>query len=319
MIRSTGVALRPVGAQQSSATASASGKVGRIEREAKLLGRSRQPRQVAVAAAWAGRSRSARSRTGPGHARRSGRATLIVSASSGDDPAADPDHGRPLLPPSSTSRSASALVQRLLVLGLGVRVGHDPAADLVADAVPLDQHRPDRDVEAAVAAPAEVADRPGVEAPPGRFQLVDDLHGPDLRGPGDRAAGEDRADHVDRPGLRPQPPLDRRDQVMDLGEALDRQRLDDPDRAVPADPAQVVALQVDDHRQLGPVLGARAASSAASRRSSSAVCAARPRPLDRPGHQPVAPRLVEPLGAGADDGQVVPRGERPRTGRGSAP
>ena len=52
-----------------------------------------------------------------------------------------------------------------------------------------------------------------------------------------------------------EPALDRRDQVVDLGEALDGQRIDDPDRAVPADPAQVVAFQVDDHGQLGPVLG----------------------------------------------------------------
>ena len=52
-----------------------------------------------------------------------------------------------------------------------------------------------------------------------------------------------------------EPPLDGGDEVVDLGEALDGQRIDDPDRAVTADPAQVVAFEVHDHRQLGAVLG----------------------------------------------------------------
>ena len=49
------------------------------------------------------------------------------------------------------------------------------------------------------------------------LELVDDLHGTDLGGARDRAAGKQGPDHVDGAGLRPQPPLDRRDQVVDLG------------------------------------------------------------------------------------------------------
>ena len=42
---------------------------------------------------------------------------------------------------------------------------------------------------------------------------------------------------------------------MYLGERLDAQSVADDDRAILADAAQVVALEVDDHGQLGAVLG----------------------------------------------------------------
>jgi len=61
---------------------------------------------------------------------------------------------------------------------------------------------------------------------------------------------------VDRSGVGPQAPLDGGDQVVHLGEALNRERIGDADRPEAADPAQVVPLEVDDHRQLGAVLGA---------------------------------------------------------------
>ena len=43
--------------------------------------------------------------------------------------------------------------------------------------------------------------------------------------------------------------------MHDVAVALDRHEVDDLDRARPADPAQVVAAQVDQHQVLGPLLG----------------------------------------------------------------
>ena len=57
---------------------------------------------------------------------------------------------------------------------------------------PAHDHRADRDVQRHRAVEADVADRPGVDAARRRLQLVDDLHRPDLRRPGDRAAGKRR-------------------------------------------------------------------------------------------------------------------------------
>ena len=191
------------------------------------------------------------------------------------------------------------------------------AAHLKAGAIAFNQDRPDRDVECARSAAAEVADRTGVEAAPVRLELVDDLHGADLGGTGDRAAGKDGANHVDRPGAGPDSPFDRGDQMMDLGKRFDLHRVEDHDRAVLADATQVVALQVDDHRQLGAVFG-RIPQLVGEPRVLVGIAAARPGPFDRPRDHPVAPRLVKPLRACRDDGQVVPvqkRRERRRAGR----
>ena len=100
-----------------------------------------------------------------------------------------------------------------------------------------------------------VADRAGIQAAPVGLQLVDDLHGADLRRAGDRAAGEHGADDVVRPGAGPEPAFHRGDQVVHLGERLDAQGVAHDDRAISADAAQVVAFEVHDHGQLGAVLG----------------------------------------------------------------
>src|SRR5215469_17003481 len=67
-----------------------------------------------------------------------------------------PDH-RSILPAFEDLLHAPALGQRLLVFGLGVGVGDDPAADLIAGPIPLDEDGPDRDVEPAGSTPTEVA------------------------------------------------------------------------------------------------------------------------------------------------------------------
>ena len=151
-----------------------------------------------------GRPRSGGSRRGRGRVRRSGRATLMLPGRRrGGSCLSDPDHDV-----ASRRLRWTRLIPRPLwrvsrYSSLGVGVGDDPAADLVGDAVPFDQHRPDGDVEGGQTAPTlEVADGPGVHAPAVGLEFVDDLHRPDLGGAGDRAAGEQGADDVDRPDAR---------------------------------------------------------------------------------------------------------------------
>src|SRR5262249_48462035 len=144
----------------------------------------------------------------------------------------------------------------------------------------------DQYVEPAGPALTVIAERPRVGRSPVRLELVDDLHGADFGRAGDRAPREGRADHIDRPRAGPQAALDRGYQVVDLGVALDRLGLRHHDRPISADAPQVVALQVDDHRQLGAVLVAGLELIAQAR----VLLRGRPpgpRPLDGPGNDPV--------------------------------
>ena len=146
------------------------------------------------------------------------------------------------------------LVERLLVLPLRVRVGHDASAHLEVAPAPLDDEGADRDVRVDGAPEGEVADGASVDAAAGGLQLGDDLHGPHLRGPGDGAAGPGGPQQVDRSQAGSQAPDHRRDQVVHGGVALDPAQLGDLDRVVAADLREVVAEEVHDHDVLGPVL-----------------------------------------------------------------
>ncbi len=70
---------------------------------------------------------------------------------------------------------------------------------------------------------------------------------------------------------------------------------------------------VSSARSLG-----EASNSSASRASSSFVWPLRPCPLDRTSHDEVAAGLIEPLGAGRDDGKVLPSQERGKWGGAAA-
>src|SRR3954454_15891465 len=82
------------------------------------------------------------------------------------------------------------LHQRFLVLRGRVGVGDDAAAHGDVGLAVLDDHGADGEVELDGAVGGEVADRAAVGASANGFQLFDDLHGADLRRPGDAAAGE---------------------------------------------------------------------------------------------------------------------------------
>ena len=99
--------------------------------------------------------------------------------------------------------------------------------------------------------------RAGVRAAADRLEPLEDLHRPDLRGAGDRAAGERRREQVERVAALGQDAGHGRDEVLDGGRPLEPAQARDADAPRPADPAEVVAQDVDDHHVLGAVLGAR--------------------------------------------------------------
>src|SRR5215213_1227757 len=142
----------------------------------------------------------------------------------------------------------------LALLQLGDRVRHHPGAGL-AVGHPVDEHaRPDGDAGVQVPREVEVPDAPGVRPAPVPLQVVDDLHGPDLGRTRHRARREARRQHVE--GRHPLRQLADhvRDQVHHVGVPLDPHELVHPDGPGAADPAEVVAGQVDQHHVLGPLL-----------------------------------------------------------------
>src|SRR5215212_1190335 len=196
------------------------------------------------------------------------------------------------------------LVHRLVVLVGRLRVGDGAAASLDVELAVLADDGPDVDRGVEVAVPGEVAD--GAAVPPALdlLQLVDDLHRPHLRGAGEGAGWERRAQHVHRRDVLFEPAGDLADDVEDVRVGLDDHQLVDLDAAVLADAAEVVAAEVDQHHVLGPLLwvvdqaGGEAAVLllAAPTRGGAG---------DRPGLDPAAVDLDQRLGRGAGDLEIA--------------
>ena len=137
------------------------------------------------------------------------------------------------------------------------------------------------DVAIAPSGPIQPSDA-GVRPAPHRLQLLEQLHRPDLRRARDRAARERGREQVERVATRRQPAGHRRDEVLDGGRPLEPAEARHADGARRADPAEVVAEDVDDHHVLGAVLLARE-QLAGERAVLVAGPAARPGALDRVG------------------------------------
>ncbi len=179
----------------------------------------------------------------------------------------------------------------------------------------------DRDVERHVAVKPEVADGARVNAAPRALQLGDDLHRANLGRARDRAAGKRREDRVD--GIRSGSEFAGNfgDGVPDGRVLLQRAQLVDTHGAGPADAPEVVALQIDDHQELGPVffalqklLGQRGVLRLGE--------PARTRSLDRSRHQPSTSQLQKKLRRGARDlllGEVEKRAVWSRRARTQPP
>ena len=92
---------------------------------------------------------------------------------------------------------AARLVERLLILELGVGVGDDAGAGVDEDFFAFHHDGADDDAGVQIAIVAEIADGAGVKAALLRFQLADDLHGANLRRAGNRAGGEGRDEQIE--------------------------------------------------------------------------------------------------------------------------
>src|SRR3972149_2353158 len=86
--------------------------------------------------------------------------------------------------------------------------------------------------------------------PPGRLDLLDDLHPPNFWRPGHRPPRKTGPQEVDTVAVPPQSTQDAGGGLEDRGVGLEGPEGPHPDRTVLADPAQVVPLQVDDHDEL---------------------------------------------------------------------
>ena len=202
--------------------------------------------------------------------------------------------------PTSTAPIASsgprALVDRLVPLGGRVALPGDPAADVEGQAPPVGHERADHDARLHRAVGPDPADGAGVRAAADRLEPLEDLHRPDLRGAGDRAARERRREEVERVAALGEDAGHGRDEVLDGGRPLEPAQARDADAPRPADAPEVVAQDVDDHHVLGAVLGARQ-QLARERAIGRGVAAARAGALDRVGrHDALAVDRQERLG-----------------------
>ena len=161
--------------------------------------------------------------------------------------------------PGGVKPHETALDQAFAPFGQRLAIGHDRAADAQhrAAAAILTRGKPqgaDRHVESGIAIGVDPPDRPAIGAARITLDLVDQLHRPDLGRAGNRTAGKQRADHVDRAFARQQVGADRGGHGVDCRIALNRKGPFDLDRSGLCHARQVVAEQVDNHQVLGPVL-----------------------------------------------------------------
>src|ERR1700722_7743061 len=115
-------------------------------------------------------------------------------------------------------------------------------------------HGADEDVEIHRAIAVEVAKRAGVGATPYSFELCNDLHTTKLRHPGDRTAGKHRAQRLYRCHVGSQYPTHVGNDVMHVSIGLDRHELIYPNSARLTHATQIVALEVNEHDVLRPLL-----------------------------------------------------------------
>src|SRR5688572_16668956 len=84
----------------------------------------------------------------------------------------------------------AGLIDGLLILVARDAVVDDAAAGLDRSGLALHDQGPQRDAGVHIAGEVDVADGAGIRAAPLRLDLVDDLHGADLRGARDGPGGE---------------------------------------------------------------------------------------------------------------------------------
>jgi len=147
------------------------------------------------------------------------------------------------------------LVEGFLIFRIGVGIGDDPRPGLNEDTVILKQQGPNGNPEIQIAAEAEIAHRPAVGTPLIRFQLLDNLHRPDLGRPGQGACGKGGPDDVETILAIGKLRLHMRDKVHDMGITLHCHELVHLHAAGPGNPPEVVSSQIHKHHMFGLFLG----------------------------------------------------------------
>ena len=143
--------------------------------------------------------------------------------------------------------------EALAVFGGGVGVGYDASAYSHGGVAVVEGEGADGYVECGGAIGGDVADGSGVDAAWVLFEVADDLHGADLGGSGDGAAGEEGAEDFVEGEVGADCAGDGGGHLEQGLVALDGEEVFDVDAAHGADAAQVVAQEVDDHDVLAAV------------------------------------------------------------------
>ncbi len=140
---------------------------------------------------------------------------------------------------------------RMLVGGDGV--GDDASSDSHVGLAVVQDEGADGDAEGGGAVGGDVADGSGVDAAGMGFEFADDLHGADLGGSGDGAAGEHGAEDLVEAGAGAEGGGDGGGHLQEGLVALDGEEVVDVDGPWETDAAEIVAEEVDDHDVLGAI------------------------------------------------------------------
>ena len=117
--------------------------------------------------------------------------------------------------------------------------------------VVLDYSGTDRDRGVHVAVPPDIADGTGIDAPPMRFEFLDDLQGTDFRSAGQRAGRECRAQYIDGIQFFLDLAGHVRNDMHDMGIPLDCHHVCHRHAAGHGNPSDVVSPEVDQHQVFG--------------------------------------------------------------------
>ena len=136
-------------------------------------------------------------------------------------------------------------------------VGDNARARLDTHPAVLFVGQPDGNAGIQIAGKIQISDRAAVYAAFPVFQLLYDLTGSQLGCAGQRSGGQDRVYCVDHITIRPDLTCDSGTEMHDMRVPHNVAILFDPHRAEPADAADIVPPQIDQHVVLGALLFVR--------------------------------------------------------------
>src|SRR5579875_1071288 len=149
---------------------------------------------------------------------------------------------------------AHGFLARLLVFALRNRIENDPGARIDVCLALLNERGADCYCPIHVSLEVEIADDARIDPAPLRLELCQKLHRPDLGRARHRAPGKAALKDIEAALALSQRPRDLGSQVHNVRVSGDSGDLSDRDRPRPADAAEIVAPEVDQHPVLGQLL-----------------------------------------------------------------